>query len=111
MADIIDDPDIWCLAGNLGTRRMVVVSTVSLWEIEEVSSTKPILWKRVPFEPKSAQEFFDRKKSDKKKGIRTDYAMLEGSYMYRYKIINVSGECPLWSLYFVTSPWPSLSRV
>lgn len=91
MSEDDDQSEMWLLMKNLGTYTKVVVSQNSVWEISEVSS-KPILWKRVDFQPKTVTEFQERKKSEAKKNEKTDYAMLEGKYMYRYQVIAISGE-------------------
>lgn len=91
MSESDDQPDLWLLLQRLGSHSRVVVSSHSVWEISEVS-VKPCLWKRVPFQPRAVHDYLERKKNEKKKHEQTDYAMLEGEYMYRYQVIEISGE-------------------
>lgn len=88
-----EDPrPIWFLAKNLGTHTRLMLSSSAIWEIDQVSE-KPQLWRRVPFQPQTVEEFETRKAAEKKKQKpKTDFAICEGEWMYRYQLIEASGK-------------------
>lgn len=90
ISDSETDDDVWLFVKNLGSGKYSVKSSSSLWEIDQVGKKE---WRRVPFQPKTVEEFNARKEREKtSKKNRTDYGIPEGEYMHRFYVICASGK-------------------
>ncbi len=73
----------------MATGKLSTVVASELYEIREVSKN---MWERRELSVKSVEEFKARAASEKSAKYRTEYGILEGDFMYRYRILCVAGE-------------------
>ncbi|KAK3910763.1 hypothetical protein KUF71_004251 [Frankliniella fusca] len=79
--------EMWCRVKSVATGKLSTVVASKLYEIREVSKN---MWERRELSVKSVEEFKARAASEKSPKYRTEYGILEGDFMYRYRILCVA---------------------